>query len=107
MSIGRPRNTRMSVLRRAMLTVATVLGLLAVAAISAEASQINTGPSGNEPSSHGSDNLSQKLNNSNGVISPPRRVDPGMRVKPPSDAGSMRIIPPPGSPGRDPDVQPK
>jgi hypothetical protein len=107
MSIGRPQNTRVSLLRRAPLTVVVIFGLLTVATGSLEASQADTGPSSNQRSPNSSDNLSQKLNNSNGVISPPAQVDPGMKVKPPTDAGSMRIIPPPGSPGGDPNVQPK
>jgi hypothetical protein len=107
MSFGRPRNTGMSLLHRTALILALILGLSAVATISVEASQAGTGRSNDEPSARGGDNLSRKLNNSNGVIPPPTQVDPGMNVKPPSDTGSMRIIPPPGSPGRDPNVQPK
>ena len=107
MSYGQSRNTGMPLLRRAAFTVAIILGLLAGATISGQASQAGTGPSNNEPSPKDADTLSRKLNNSNGVISPPPQVDPGMSVKPPNDAGSMRIIPPPGSPGRNPNVQPK
>jgi hypothetical protein len=112
-SLGQPRNTRMSAPRRAALIVAIVLGLLAHYNDRLEASQAgpgasnNPGPSNNEPSPNGSGNLSRKLDRDNGVISPPRQVDPGMSIKPPSDAGSMRIIPPPGSEGRQPNVQPK
>jgi hypothetical protein len=41
------------------------------------------------------------------VIRPPS-VDPGMSVKPPADAGqSSAVIPPPGSPGGNPNVIPK
>jgi hypothetical protein len=45
---------------------------------------------------------------SDGVIAPPRGVDPKMEVRPPP-AGGQRTpgIPPPGSPGGDPDVVPK
>jgi len=107
MSIGRPRNTGMSLWRRAALTAMIVPGLWAVATLPLEASQAGKDPSNNERSSNGSDNLSQKLDNSNGVISPPAQVDPEMSVKPPNDAGSMRIIPPPGSSGRSPNIQPK
>jgi hypothetical protein len=49
--------------------------------------------------------LSDKLNQSNGVICPPN-VDPGMKVPTPQ-AGKMPVIPPPGSPGGDPNIQPK
>jgi hypothetical protein len=49
--------------------------------------------------------LSQKLDQGGGVICPPD-VDPGMKAPTP-EAGKMPIIPPPGSPGGDPKVQPK
>ena len=50
-------------------------------------------------------NLSEKLARSGGVICPPE-VDPEIRAPTP-DAGRTPIIPPPGSPGGDPNVQPK
>jgi hypothetical protein len=49
--------------------------------------------------------LSDKLDQSNGVICPPN-VDPGIKAPTPN-AGNMPVIPPPGSPGGDPTVQPK
>ena len=49
--------------------------------------------------------LSDKLNQSNGVICPPN-VDPGIKAPTPQ-AGKTPVIPPPGSPGGDPSVQPK
>ena len=57
----------------------------------------------------GSGNLSKKLDKSEGVIAPPRGVDPQMQVEPPADAssGKMPVIPPPGSPGGNPNVMPK
>lgn len=50
--------------------------------------------------------LSEKLDNSNGVLCPPPEVDPSIKAPTP-DAGKMPVIPPPGSPGGDPTVQPK
>jgi hypothetical protein len=55
--------------------------------------------------------LSDKLNRSNGVITPPAataNTDPGI-VKPTPDTGTtaMPVIPPPGTPGGNPNVQPK
>ncbi len=50
--------------------------------------------------------LSDKLNSSNGVIHPDPSVDPGIQ-KPTPPAGAMPVVPPPGSPGGDPTVQPK
>jgi hypothetical protein len=49
--------------------------------------------------------LGQKLGQSNGVICPPE-VDPGMKAPTP-EAGKTPVIPPPGSPGGDPSVQPR
>jgi hypothetical protein len=62
----------------------------------------------NTPSTSGSNapDLSDRLANSNGVICPPAGVDPQMHVPPPAE-GEMKIIPPPGSPGGNPNVQPK
>ena len=49
--------------------------------------------------------LSDKLSQTNGVICPPD-VDPAIKAPTPN-AGKMLVIPPPGSPGGDPTVQPK
>jgi hypothetical protein len=53
-------------------------------------------------------NPSDKLSQSRGVITPNQDVDPKMQVRPP-DPGptSTPVIPPPGSPGGDPNVVPK
>lgn len=53
-----------------------------------------------------SEPLSDKLAQSKGVICPPAGVDREMQVTPPS-GGHLKVIPPPGSPGGDPNVQPK
>jgi hypothetical protein len=52
--------------------------------------------------------LSHQLNQSGGVIHPPANIDPGLR-KPAPDLGphSMPVIPPPGTPGGNPDIKPK
>ncbi len=50
-------------------------------------------------------NLSEKLAQSNGVICPPN-VDPAIKAPTPN-AGKMPVIPPPGRPGGNPNVQPK
>ena len=52
-----------------------------------------------------SKSLSDKLDQGRGVICPPN-VDPGMKTPAP-ETGKMPVIPPPGSPGGDPKVQPK
>ena len=50
--------------------------------------------------------LSDQLADSKGIICPPSGVDPEMRQKP-QEGGTMKVIPPPGSPGGNPSVQPK
>ena len=52
------------------------------------------------------ESLNDKLDRSDGVLPPPAHVDPGL-AKPAPDVGTIRIIPPPGSPGGDPTVRPK
>lgn len=50
--------------------------------------------------------LSDQLAQSKGVICPPAGVDKEMQQKPP-EGGAMKVIPPPGSPGGNQNVQPK
>jgi hypothetical protein len=58
-----------------------------------------------QPSAPGSRSLSERLEQTDGVICPPD-VDPDIKAPTP-DAGKMPVIPPPGSPGGDPTVRPK
>jgi hypothetical protein len=51
-------------------------------------------------------NPSDKLAESKGVICPPAGVDRDINVPPPG-GGELKVIPPPGSPGGNPNVQPK
>ena len=53
-----------------------------------------------------SEPLSDKLAQSKGVICTPAGVDRETEVTPPS-GGHLKVIPPPGTPGGDPNVQPK
>jgi len=53
-----------------------------------------------------SEPLSDRLAQSKGVICPPTGVDSQMQVPPPG-GGRLKVIPPPGTPGGDPNVQPK
>jgi hypothetical protein len=65
-------------------------------------------PNRSEPSTTGSansENPSDKLARGDGVLCPPN-VDPGMAAPPPR-GGNTPVIPPPGSPGGNPNVQPK
>lgn len=66
------------------------------------------GPNASEGTTVGEANeaLGDKLAKSNGVLCPPPGVDPQMRAPTP-EAGNTPVIPPPGSPGGNPNVQPK
>lgn len=60
------------------------------------------------PKTNGRDNLSNKLNRTNGVITPPADVDPKInRPAPVPNPNSTPVIPPPGTPGGQGNVQPK
>ena len=54
----------------------------------------------------GSANLSDQLSRSKGVICPPAGIDPGIAA-PAVGGGVMPVIPPPGTPGGDPNIVPK
>jgi hypothetical protein len=62
-------------------------------------------PKGSGTTTGSSENLSDKLARSDGVLCPPN-VDPDIK-QPTPNTGKMPVIPPPGSPGGDPSVQPK
>jgi hypothetical protein len=84
---------------------AIVLALTAVG-VSAACAQVPNG--GQKPCAELSDpskTLSDRLDQGGGVICPPD-VDPGIKTPAP-ETGKMPVIPPPGSPGGDPRVQPK
>jgi hypothetical protein len=90
--------------------IATRSGLMLLALmVAALAPACAQAPSGAEkPCAQPGDSsktLSEKLDKGGGVICPPD-VDPGMKAPAP-DTGKMPVIPPPGSPGGDPKVQPK
>lgn len=52
------------------------------------------------------DSLGDKLARTDGVICPPADIDPDLH-QPAPGGGKTPVIPPPGSPGGDPSVQPK
>jgi hypothetical protein len=66
------------------------------------------GPNASEGTTVGQANeaLGDKLARSNGVLCPPSGIDPEMRAPTP-DTGNTPVIPPPGSPGGNPNMQPK
>ena len=66
--------------------------------------QLQTEGSGT-PQSKSNEPLSDKLARTDGVLCPPN-VDPAIKAPTPP-GGTMPVIPPPGSPGGDPSIQPK
>jgi len=62
-------------------------------------------PKGCTPQERSNQTLSDQLNKSNGVLCPPD-IDPAMKAPTPK-TGDTPVIPPPGTPGGDPNVQPK
>jgi hypothetical protein len=69
-------------------------------------------PQSQDPSTTGSTGssgtLSDKLEASDGVIRPPSNIAPDMTVPAPDpNPGTTRVIPPPGSPGGNPNIEPK
>ena len=52
-------------------------------------------------------NLSEQLDRSKGVIHPPPTGDTGIATTVPNPDGTLKVIPPPGTPGGDESVEPK
>jgi hypothetical protein len=104
-------------LRPIILIIAAVVGVAPASVAPAQATE-NTSPEqgttcppdvkGEPPTVGGGSSapLSDKLAQSKGVICPPAGIDRDMEVTPPS-GGRLKVIPPPGTPGGDPNVQPK
>jgi hypothetical protein len=67
--------------------------------------QPRTETEGQSPSA--SENLSERLDRSKGVIQPPQVIDPSMQVTSPNPDSRMPVIPPPGTPGGDRTLEPK
>ena len=51
--------------------------------------------------------LGDRLAKSDGVLCPPSGIDPEIRAPTPENSGKMPVIPPPGSPGGNPNLRPK
>lgn len=83
-----------------------MLALGLVAAAAARAQLADPKACANSPANSPVGTLSDTLSQSNGVICPPD-VDPGMKAPTPQTGGKTPVIPPPGSPGGNPDLQPK
>ena len=63
-------------------------------------------PTPNVTTGQAGETLGDKLARSDGVLCPPAGVDPEIRAPTP-DAGNTPVIPPPGSPGGNPNLRPK
>jgi hypothetical protein len=63
-------------------------------------------PEGTTTGQRAAEPLGDKLARSDGVLCPPAGVDPEIHAPTP-DTGNTPVIPPPGSPGGDPNVRPK
>jgi hypothetical protein len=90
--------------------IAVLVGVLALAVQPALAQDESstTGQTVPKTDVTGKGSLSDKLSDTNGVIHPTTNVDPKMnKPAPVPDPNSTPVIPPPGSPGGDPNVQPK
>jgi len=66
----------------------------------------NRGPDGTT-TGQSREPLGDKLAKSDGVLCPPAGVDPEMHAPAPESGSTTPVIPPPGSPGGDPNVRPK
>ena len=80
------------------------LSLFCAAAGTAQAAD-TTGCTPQERQQANQNKLSQRLDDTGGVICPPD-VDPAMKAPTPK-TGDSPVIPPPGSPGGNPNAQPK
>jgi hypothetical protein len=102
---------------RVLLSIAAVMAGLLVPGSSSQAQALapqssqpdSTGPQ--DPRSTGStcrsgETLSKCLESTDGVIRPPSNITPNNVITPP-DPGTTRVIPPPGSPGGNPTLEPK
>ncbi len=76
---------------------AAIIGLMAVIPPAwAQKSPDETGPSNRFTAAPDS-----------GVVKPPPGEDPGLRKPPPANGSTIKVIPPPGTPGNRPDIVPK
>ena len=100
-------------LRRTLLAIAMALLPFAARELKADVSQEAPKTAPQDPRATAQDRrpgetLSERLDRNNGVIHPPAGTDPGIAVPAPDpNPGSTPVIPPPGTPGGNPHLQPK
>jgi hypothetical protein len=114
--VGVSRSTKREIVMRSFLRLTLPAALVLAAAAGAFAQSRPPGPGAdqNAPKSFDAQrgqqrgqSLSERLDQSGGVIHPPGDVDSGIHIAPPATGDKMPIVPAPGSPGGDPTVKPK
>jgi hypothetical protein len=102
-----------SMLHRKLVAIAMILLPFAPNALKADVSQeapkaIPQDPRATGQGKRPAETLGERLDRNSGVIHPPAGVDPGIAVPAPDpDPHSTPVIPPPGTPGGNPSVEPK
>jgi hypothetical protein len=89
----------------AVLAAALLMGAALPAAAAVDTQPPQTVP---EKAGPPAQSLSEQLDRSHGIIHPPADLDAGMAQPPPvTGRGIMPIVPPPGTPGGNPKIEPK
>ncbi|MFG1423713.1 hypothetical protein [Roseixanthobacter liquoris] len=88
------------------LVLSQAMGVTGVAAQVGSDPRPPDAPGPTLPAPRPDENLSDRLDRTDGVIPPARNLDPEL-TRPAPDVGTTPVIPPPGSPGGNPQVQPK
>jgi hypothetical protein len=109
---GVSRSTKREIVMRNFLRLTVPVALVLATAAGAFAQSRPPGPGADQRAPKSFDaqpgqSLSERLDQSGGVIHPPSDVDSGIHVAPPATGDKMPIVPAPGSPGGDPTVKPK
>ena len=98
-------NPRWGSISLAVAIVAAMAVAWPQAARAERAQQPKTETEGQAPRS---EDLSKRLDRTDGVIRPPQSIDPEIHVPAPQpNPGTTKVIPPPGTPGGDQSVDPK
>jgi hypothetical protein len=114
--LGVSRSTKREIAMRNFLRLTVPVALVLATAAGAFAQSRPPGPGADQrapksfdaqPGQQRGQSLSERLDQSGGVIHPPSDVDSGIHVAPPATGDKMPIVPAPGSPGGDPTVKPK
>jgi hypothetical protein len=109
---GVSRSTKLEIVMRNFLRLTVPVALVLATAAGAFAQSRPPGPGADQRAPKSFDaqpgqSLSERLDQSGGVIHPPSDVDSGIHAAPPATGDKMPIVPAPGSPGGDPTVKPK